>query len=237
MANIALTSIGVSVSYAVETVAGTRPTAGYTKISGLKSTPDFNQAPNTADATTFDNLEYTTKVALLKELPDTLEFNAVFGQEFANNWATLMTAYETGRNSGLNTWFCIDIPGYDKSIFFVGQPIKMGMPAMEVNSVIEAPVYIVPIGEPIFAADIDKTEYAVTFTVTGASVSAKVSGANVSILGLGYSKLTDADGVAVINLPNGTYNAKITKSGIAAQYKEVVVNGAAVAVSVTGFNS
>ena len=68
---IPMSTIGVKVSYCIETTAGTRPTTGYTHIKGIKSTPDMNVAPSTADTTTFDNLEYTTHIDLLKEMPDT----------------------------------------------------------------------------------------------------------------------------------------------------------------------
>lgn len=153
MANIALTSIGVKVSYCVETTEGQRPTTDYVHIAGLRSTPDFNIAPSTGDGTTFENEKYTTKVPLLREMPDTLEFNAVLGQEFFDNWSTLVSASKTGRESGKQTWFCIDIKGLDKSIYFTGEPIDMGIPAMEQNSVIECPVYIVPTGEPVLSTD------------------------------------------------------------------------------------
>lgn len=151
--NIPLSTIGVKVSYAKETVAGTRPVAGYKVIKGLFSTPDFNVAPNTADVTSFDNVEYTSKIALLKEMPDTIEFGARFGQEFANGWNALMTEYSTAQSSKLEIWFCIDIPGYDKSIYFTGRPIKMGLPAMEQNSAIDTTVYVAPTSEPEYEAD------------------------------------------------------------------------------------
>ena len=50
-------------------------------------------------------------------------------------------------------WFCIDIKGFEKSIYFKGQPIQLGIPAMEANAVIDTNVYIVPVGEPVFADD------------------------------------------------------------------------------------
>ena len=153
MANIALTTIGVKVSYCVETTAGTRPTADYIHIAGLRSTPDFNQAPSTGDGTTFENKTYTTKVPLLRELPDSLEFGAVLGQEFFDTWSTLVSAFDTAKEAGKSVWFCIDIPGLDKSMYFTGEPIAMGVPAMEQNTVIESPVYIVPTGEPELAED------------------------------------------------------------------------------------
>lgn len=151
--NIPLTSIGVKVSYAVEATAGTRPTtsSAYTEIDGLKSTPDFNPAPNTADATSFDNTQFTTKVPLLKELPDTLEFNGNFGQELFNDWEALCTAATTAKASNKATWFCIKIPGFNKCIYFKGEPVSAGLPAMEVNSPIETTLRVVPTGEPTFA--------------------------------------------------------------------------------------
>ena len=151
--NIPLSTIGVKISYAVETAAGTRPAAGYNIIHGIYSTPDFNAAPNTADATSFDNKEYTTKIALLKEIPDNLEFGARMGQTFVNEWETLVSAYETGIEASLETWFCIDIEGLDKSIYFTGKPIALGIPSMEANSGIDITAYISPTGEPIFSTD------------------------------------------------------------------------------------
>lgn len=154
--NIPLSTIGVKISYAVETAAGTRPTTGYTRIHGLYSTPDFNAAPSTADATSFDNKEYTTKISLLKEIPDNLEFGVRLGQTFVNEWETLISAYETGiktQAGALETWFCIDIEGLNKSIFFTGKPIALGIPSMEANSGIDMSAYISPTGEPVFAED------------------------------------------------------------------------------------
>ena len=84
--NIPLSTIGVKVSYCVETAAGERPTTNYTHIPGIYSTPDFNIAPSTADTTSFDNLEYTSKTPLLKEIPDTIEFGVRLGQEFVTQW-------------------------------------------------------------------------------------------------------------------------------------------------------
>ena len=158
--NIPLSTIGVKVSYAVEITAGTRPTTGYKVIKGLFSTPDFNVAPNTADVTSFDNLEYTSKIALLKEMPDTIEFGARFGQQFADDWNDLVTAHTTAKNGNKEVWFCIDIPDYDESIYFTGRPIKMGLPALEANSAIDTTVYVAPTSEPEYAGDPEYLEEA-----------------------------------------------------------------------------
>ena len=157
--NIPLSTIGIRIGYKVETASDARdgktPAKGdYTHIHGIYSTPDFNAAPSTADATSFDNEEYTTKISLLKEIPDNLEFGVRLGQAFVDEWDDLITAYETGIKSQFETWFMIDIPELDKSIFFTGKPLKLGLPSMEANSGIDMTAYISPTGEPQFIDDV-----------------------------------------------------------------------------------
>lgn len=151
--NIPLSTIGVKVSYCVETSAGVRPTTDYIKLSGIYSTPSFNIEPNTTEAGDFDNVEYDTQLPLLKSLPGNMSFGLRFGEQSVTDWETLRTAYETGIESNKETWFCVDIPGYSKSIFFTGVPSKMGLPEMEYNSRIDAVGYVTPTGEPVFASD------------------------------------------------------------------------------------
>lgn len=149
---IALTSIGIKISYATEVTKGTRPTAGYTVLPDLKSIPDFNPQPNTADATTFDNLEYTSYVKLLKDIGGALEFNANLTQDLYDAWSIMVTA-RNNLTEGKQMWYCVDIPKFDKSIFFTGDPSEMGIPSAEANSLLETSVYIVPTSEPVFADD------------------------------------------------------------------------------------
>jgi hypothetical protein len=150
---IALSTIGVNVSYAVETAKGTMPTTGFKHIPDLKSIPSFNSAPNTADATTFDNQEYTSYVALLKDLGGALEITANFTQELFDIWEGMITEYEEAIESGKRTWFCFDIPGFNKSAYIPVTPSRMGIPEATANSLLETTVFITPIGEPVFAAD------------------------------------------------------------------------------------
>lgn len=150
---IALSTIGVKVSYAVETTKGTRPTTGFKHIPDLKSIPSINPAPNTADATTFDNTEYTSYVQLLKDIGGALEITANFTQELFDTWEELVTAYETAIAQGKETWFCFDIPGFEKSAFITVQPARMGIPEASANALLETTVFITPTGEPVFEAD------------------------------------------------------------------------------------
>lgn len=154
---IALTSIGIKISYATEANKGTRPTTGYKVLPDLKSIPDFNPQPNTADATTFDNLEYTSYVKLLKDIGGALEFNANLTQDLYDAWSVMITA-NNNLTDGKQMWYCVDIPNFDKSIFFTGDPSEMGIPSVEANSLLETSVYIVPTSEPVFADDPTYTE-------------------------------------------------------------------------------
>lgn len=151
--NLPLSTIGVKVSYCVETSTGVRPTSGYKVLSGIYSTPSFNIAPNTTDAGDFSNEKFTTKLQLLSELPDNLEFGMRFGEQSATDWNDLVSAYETGIATSKETWFCIDIPKYSKSIFITGRPSALGMPELQYNSGIDAVGYVTPTGEPVYEAD------------------------------------------------------------------------------------
>ena len=151
---IPIAAIGVKIGYKSGT-SSSRPTSvswgtgGFTQIQDIKSTPDFNPQPNTADATTFDNLEYTTYVDLLKDLGGALEFSANLTAAFETAWGAAVTASAT--NNGL--WWAIDVPGIDKSIVFFGTPSALGLPALTANSLMETTVYVTPTGEPTWVSD------------------------------------------------------------------------------------
>lgn len=150
---VALSSIGVIVSYAVEATKGTKPSEGFKKLPDLKSIPSINPSPNTADATTFDNLEYTSYVTLLKDLGGALEITANFTKELFTAWEEMLGAYNAAAMDAKKTWFCFDIPSFEKAIYIPVQPSPMGVPEISANALIETTLYITPIGEPEFDTD------------------------------------------------------------------------------------
>ena len=145
---INLSTAGVQLQYAVETTAGTRPTTGYTRIKGIKSTPSLNPSPDTLETTTLDELEYKTYIDGLKDLGGALEFTFNLTEELITAWDTLMTAYEAGKVAGKATWFTIVVPGLTDSFYFTGNPSAMGLPETSVNSVLEITNYITPTNAP-----------------------------------------------------------------------------------------
>ena len=158
---IALSTIGVKIGYAV---SETRPTqwkkstisslgdAGFTRIEGFKSTPDFNAAPNSVDVTTFENQISTSKLGLLKEAADNYEFKAVLSQGFADDWKTAVSTYASKVKGTDNVdgkkrmWWVIEVPGYSDAQYFSGEPMALSLSGLEVNNSIEITVYVVPDG-------------------------------------------------------------------------------------------
>ena len=148
MAAINLSTAGIQLLYAVETVAVTRPTTGYTRIYGAKTTPSLNPSPETLETTTLDETEFKTYIDGLKDLGGALEFTFNLTQDLIDTWDTLMTAYETAKAAGKATWFTIVIPGLTKSFYFTGNPSNMGLPETSVSSVLEITNYITPTNAP-----------------------------------------------------------------------------------------
>lgn len=145
---INLSTAGVQLQYAVEATAGTRPTTGYTRIKGIKSTPSLNPSPDALETTTLDELEYKTYIDGLKDVGGAIEFTFNLTEELMTAWDTLMTAYETGKAAGKATWFTIIVPGLTDSFYFTGNPSAMGLPETSVNSVLEITNYITPTNAP-----------------------------------------------------------------------------------------
>jgi len=148
MAAINLSTAGIQLLYAVETTAGTRPTTGYTRIYGAKTTPSLNPSPETLETTTLDETEYKTYIDGLKDLGGALEFTFNLTQDLIDSWDTLMTAYETAKAAGKSTWFTIVVPGLSESFYFTGNPSNMGLPETSVSSVLEITNYITPTNAP-----------------------------------------------------------------------------------------
>lgn len=146
-----LSTAGVRVGYCVSNSASTVPTSGFIHIPDLKSTPDFSMSPNTADASTFDNVEYVTYIDLLKDLGGALEFGCNLTDMFKDRWDACVAAYD-GMTSSQYMHFCIAIPGMSDFVSFVGKPSNIGLPSLSANALAEGSVYVTPLGEPTWTA-------------------------------------------------------------------------------------
>lgn len=148
---INLSTAGVYLAYAVEETKGTRPTSGYTKLTGAKTTPSLNPSPETLETTTLDETEYKTYIDGLKDLGGALEFTFNLTEQLVTEWDALMVAYKAAKEEEKATWFTIVIPGLKDSFYFTGNPSEMGLPETSVSSVLEITNYITPTGAPVKA--------------------------------------------------------------------------------------
>lgn len=137
-----LSTLGVTLRYAVETTAGTRPTTGYTKIPGVKSIPDFNPEPDGIDVTPLEETMYRRYVPGLRDIGGAMAFTANMCDPFKTAWDAAVTAY-AALTGGKDMWWEICVPGF-KSFFFAGEPNALGMNSMDVNSPLEVDAYVTP---------------------------------------------------------------------------------------------
>ena len=141
---IELSSAGVTLQWAAETESGTRPTTGYTKISGIKSTPDLNPETDSLEVTDLSDTEYKRYIGGLKDVGGDMAFGANNTQEFQNNWKALCEKYAQGAAQNLGMWFAIVIPGLDDAFYVSVVPQPLGLSAIEVSSVLEIDAYASP---------------------------------------------------------------------------------------------
>lgn len=147
-----LSTAGMSLMYAVEATAGTRPTAGYTTIPEIKSMPSFNPAPNTIESTTLEETEYMTYVKGLKDLGGALEYGANLTEDLIEFWDELLEAHESAAAEGKAMWFAVVHPKLSKATYYKGEPAPLGFNEAEVGSMAETTLYITPNSAPIMDA-------------------------------------------------------------------------------------
>lgn len=141
-----LSTIGVQLWYAVETVAGTRPTTGFTQLVGLKSAPATGDAPNTIQVTDLDD-EYHRYVKGVQDVGGARAYVFNDTVDTRQAWNTMLTAYQTASADGKAIWFEEKFPqgqGSMDSFYFAGEPSKWTVNERGVDAVIEGTGYITP---------------------------------------------------------------------------------------------
>ena len=146
-----LSTAGLTLSYCVETTAGTRPSSGYTKIPEVKTTPSTNPQPNSIDVTPLSETSFLQYIAGLKDLGGVLSFTANLTADLITAWnTTLISAYNTGQglSPAKDTWFAISHPKLTNAVYFKGEPVALGLNDASVNSALETTLYIAPNSAP-----------------------------------------------------------------------------------------
>lgn len=152
MAN-AVSTAGMNVLWAVEQVAGTRPTTAYTKIPGCKAIPAIFNDPNMLQSTPLSATKNHTYIEGLNDSGGSIAITVNDYDAFRTSWNACITAYE-GLTGEKQMWFEIAYQSGSNldSFYFPGQPLALGFGGAEVDSVLENNANIAPTGDYVFAA-------------------------------------------------------------------------------------
>lgn len=119
MATAGLSTLGITLSYGVETTAGEKPTAfklltRINEIDGVSVTPEAIDASALEDPT-------TRNVAGRDTLTDSVNVTVNRTTETIKEWTDLIATYK-GLTDGKRMWFQEVTPGLSDAEFFVAQP-------------------------------------------------------------------------------------------------------------------
>lgn len=142
---IALSTAGIKLGYAVETTAGTKPTA-FTQIERAMSLPGINPQPENIDVTPLDATEWKEYIAGLKDTGGALAIRFSLNNDFVTKWAALVSAYKTAKKDDKATWVEFWVPGLTNGFFFTCEPSDLGFGGAEVNAHLEIEAYVTPTG-------------------------------------------------------------------------------------------
>lgn len=153
MAN-AVSTAGMNLKYAAETVAGTRPTGTYTTIPGVKVIPAIFNDPNMLQSTPLSAEKNHTYIRGLNDSGGAIQITVNDYKAFRDAWGDCITAYATAQGSGLGMWFEVAYPDGSNldSFYFPGEPLELGFGGSDVDTVLENNLNIAPTGDYVFAA-------------------------------------------------------------------------------------
>lgn len=140
-----LSTAGIQFAYAVETTAGTKPSA-FTDIPGVKSIPEMNPEPSTLETTSLNAKVWKTYIAGLKDTGGALGLTFNDNDEFQAAWEAFKSAFDTAKADNKATWVEFYIPGKTKAFYMTVDVSDIGFGGAEVDSVLENTGYIVPNG-------------------------------------------------------------------------------------------
>lgn len=144
--SIPLATAGILFGYAVETTAGTKPTA-FTQIERAMSLPALNPTPDNIDVTPLDATEWKEYINGLKDTGGALAIKFSLTNSFKEAWDAFVEAYKTGKGDNKRAWVEFYIPGLTDGFFFTCEPSPLGFGGAEVSSHLEIEAYVTPTGE------------------------------------------------------------------------------------------
>jgi len=142
---IALSTAGIRVEFATETISGTRPTTGYKNIPDPIDLPDVNPEPESLQSTSLNETEFHTYIDGLKDVGGNLAITFNINDEFDETWQEIVDEYETAAAANMMMWFSFVHPKMKRAFYFAGKPVPLSFGAAAVSEVFQAPVYVAPL--------------------------------------------------------------------------------------------
>lgn len=130
-----LSTVGAKVSYAVATTAGTRPTTGYIELVGLTEAPEIDFSVETIDVSNLADKK-------ARYIPGRLDpggekaFTANNTSDFRTLWETFVSAAETAKAAGKETYIAYIVEGDEDAFYWTGMPQALGHGGLAQNSAV-----------------------------------------------------------------------------------------------------
>lgn len=147
-----ISTAGLTVKYATEATAGTRPTSGFVAIPHITTIGAVNPDPNLLDCTELTETVMHQYINGLLDLGGAIALTVNLTSDFITAWDTLKTAADTAYAAGKKTWFEFYSQTLGKSFYVAGIPAELGFDEASVDAVLTTTAYITPNGWGGFAA-------------------------------------------------------------------------------------
>ena len=135
MALAGLSTLGITFGYGVETTAGTKP-GTFTQLTRINSIGGISITPETIDASALED-SVEKSVAGRASTGATWEVVINYTPDTASEWASVISAYNTGKASGLQTWFEVIVPSMTDGFFVIAEPPQeIPMPELGQNALL-----------------------------------------------------------------------------------------------------
>ncbi len=143
---IPLSTAGVKIGYGTSKLAE-KPTS-FKNLPDIKSSPDFNVEPNGLDSTTLAEEVAKQYIEGLRDYGSSIQFTANLTKELIGIWDTWCSEVKEKQKTEATAcgWIEIIHPGLDKAAVIPVSPVELGLPAMEVDSILETTLYVTPLG-------------------------------------------------------------------------------------------
>lgn len=130
-----LSTLGITFGYGTESTAGVCPST-FEQLDRINNIGGISMDVEQIDASALEDTQ-TKYVAGRADTGGTWEVTVNFTDETADQWADVISDYNTAQASGLNLWFEVILPNQSDAFFVVAQPPQqLPMPEIGQNELL-----------------------------------------------------------------------------------------------------